>query len=175
MDCASSPSFYLWYTYLHECLVSTLAACISVNTTWYSRCGMVKTVVLRKQESSNDWENPNHRISWGIYVAHILVSLLTGGSEARQKGKLWLQMNNPPAEKVIPSHARVQWGCRAAPKAPRLISQGCMQQAVSLFLQTKKLSRSLAVFQGMSSPKVKQIDLQTVLHVNPFPGDCYWG
>lgn len=63
-------------------------------------------MVLRKQESANDWKNSDHCMSWDIYMAHVMVSLITGGSEARQKGKLWLQMNNSPANKVIPSDAQ---------------------------------------------------------------------
>lgn len=79
-------------------------------------------------------------MSWDIYMAHVMVSLITGGSEARQKGKLWLQMNNCPANKVIPSDAQALWEAAVLqPKPQDSFPQGWMQQAA------KSLSADLEV------------------------------
>lgn len=56
-------------------------------------------------------------------------------------------------------------GCRSPRPGTRFSKAGHNRQ-LSHFLQTKKQSsRSLAHFQGTSSPKVRRAALQTVLHV----------
>lgn len=56
-------------------------------------------------------------------------------------------------------------GCRSPRPGTRFSKAGHNRQ-LSHFLQTKKQSsRSLAHFQGTSSPKVRRAGLQTVLHV----------